>query len=97
MTPTTFHSHINFQSLQSLSGIHEKRCGPVALELFWCLVTWADLTDPHMMNVATLMWSYVMKYTASQVVVSTISGGGVIAERNNIICQPTHPIELSLS
>lgn len=50
--------------------MHEKRCGPVALELFWCIVTWGDLTDPHMMNVATLMWSYVTKYTPSQTVVS---------------------------
>ncbi|XP_063864161.1 VPS35 endosomal protein-sorting factor-like isoform X3 [Scylla paramamosain] len=54
--------------IQSLSGVHEKRCGPVALELFWCIVTWADLTDTHMMNVATLMWSYIMKFIASQVV-----------------------------
>lgn len=54
--------------LQGLGGVHEKRCGPVALELFWCIVTWGDLTDPHMMNVAALMWSYVTKYTPSQTV-----------------------------
>ncbi|XP_042227665.1 VPS35 endosomal protein-sorting factor-like isoform X2 [Homarus americanus] len=54
--------------IQGLTGIHEKRCGPLALGLFWCIVTWCDLRQPQMMNVASLMWSLVLKHNRREVV-----------------------------
>ncbi|KAK8752221.1 hypothetical protein OTU49_012574, partial [Cherax quadricarinatus] len=55
--------------IQSLTGIHEKRCGPLAFSLFWCIVTWCDLTQPQMMKVTSQIWSLVLKHCHPETVV----------------------------
>nr|XP_045583302.1 VPS35 endosomal protein-sorting factor-like isoform X1 [Procambarus clarkii] len=61
--------HNILSHMQSLTGIHEKRCGTLALTLLWCIVTWCDLTQPQMMKVASQMWSLVLKHSHPESVV----------------------------
>lgn len=57
--------------VQGLTGVHEKRCGPLALSALWSIVTWCDLTHTEMMNLAAFMWSLVLKHSRPQVVSQT--------------------------
>lgn len=44
------------------NGIYEKNCVNVILVLFWCVITWADLSNQYMMNLATFLWSQIIKH-----------------------------------
>ncbi|XP_071531379.1 VPS35 endosomal protein-sorting factor-like isoform X2 [Panulirus ornatus] len=54
--------------IQGLTGVHEKRCGSLALRLFWCIVTWCNLTQTQMLNMASIAWSLVLKHNRPECV-----------------------------
>ncbi|KAK7080473.1 hypothetical protein SK128_016845 [Halocaridina rubra] len=57
--------------IQSLTGVSEKRIGPLSLNTLWCIITWGDLNDVQMMNMAVFMWSFIIKHNRPQVITQT--------------------------
>lgn len=57
---------------QGLTGIQEKRSGPLTQGLFWCVITWTDLSQTPMMNLAIIVWALVKKHNSSQTVVGIV-------------------------
>ncbi|KAK4297747.1 hypothetical protein Pmani_029865 [Petrolisthes manimaculis] len=48
--------------MQGLNGVQEKRCGPLALALFWCMVTWCDLSQPPLASLLSRTWTLLSRY-----------------------------------
>lgn len=54
--------------IKGLTGIQEKRSGPLTQGLFWCIITWSDLSQTPMMNLAVFVWALVKKHNSAQTV-----------------------------
>ncbi|XP_068210933.1 VPS35 endosomal protein-sorting factor-like isoform X1 [Palaemon carinicauda] len=57
--------------IQGLSGVNEKRVGPLAMNTLWSTVTWCDLSQVEMMNTAVFLWSLMLKHSSPQPVAQT--------------------------